>query len=78
MNTINNSPLRAAWAAEKAKLKEKMESIMQAADLKTVVQFYDLINGNRKTPLTEAQKKKVAEILGKPEKTLFPDEELFS
>jgi hypothetical protein len=77
MKHINNSPLRAAWAHEKAKLKEKMQQVMQAAGLKTVVQFYDLINGNRKTPLTEEQQKKVAEIFGKPVKTLFPPQDYF-
>ena len=77
MKHINNSPLRAAWGAEKAKLKAKMEAIMEAAGLKTVVQFYDLINGARKTPLTDLQKEKVAAILGKPVKTLFPDPTYF-
>ncbi len=77
MNHINNSPLRAAWGAEKAKLKAKMKSIMEAAGLTTVVQFYELINGSRKRPLTGEQQKKIAEIFDKPVKTLFPPQDFF-
>jgi hypothetical protein len=77
MKHINNSPLRAAWAHEKAKLKEKMQQVMKAAGLKTVQQFYDLINGVRKTPLTEEQKEKVAAIFGKSANTLFPPQDCF-
>lgn len=77
MKHINNSPLRAAWGAEKGKLKAKMQAIMQATGIKSVVQFYDLINGHRKTPLTDDQQQKIAEILEKPVKTLFPPETYF-
>lgn len=77
MKHINNSPLRAAWGSEKAKLIELRGRIMEAAGLKTVVQFYDLINGARKTPLTDLQKEKVAAVLQKPVKTLFPDPTYF-
>jgi len=76
MKLPNNSPIRHAWACEKGKLGELKQKLMEVMDIKSEVQFYDFVNGHRKT-ITEDQKEKVAALFGKPVKTLFPPEPVF-
>lgn len=71
----NFSPVRRAWQEKKEQLLQLKLQIMDAMGISNDAGFYDFLNGYRRN-ISQEQQEKVAELLGKPAKELFPPEEL--